>query len=378
MEAILLIGHGSRVSEGNEELLRFAESVKEQAQGKWVETCFLEFASPNIPQGIARCIEAGATRVVLVPIILFGAGHSKIHIPAEIDHAKLKYPSVEFAYGRPIGIHQKVLDILSTRLSEAGYKNDLPEGERDPVTAVLLLGRGSSDGDANSDFLKMSRLLWEQVPVKWVESSFIGVTEPTFSDGLERCKLLGAKKIYILPYFLFTGVLIKRIEELTEEFAQLNPHIQVKLAGYFGFHPGLIDLLLDRVEEAFVGRAVMNCDMCKYRKIAAEGLEHHHHHDDHDHGHGHGHDHHHDEHDRSHDHHNHDHYDHNHNHNHDEHSHDHNYNHDHCHDHNHDHSHDHHDDHHHDDLDHHKHDDDHKHEQHDREEHAEKNKETAS
>ncbi|GGG13901.1 sirohydrochlorin chelatase [Paenibacillus abyssi] len=307
MEAILLIGHGSRDQEGNEEMLRFAESVKAHANGKWVETCFLELASPNIPQGIAHCVEAGATRIVLIPIILFAAGHSKIHIPLEIDRAKAKYPHVIFAYGQPIGIHQKVLDILTSRLTEAGYSDNMQASERNPDTAVLLLGRGSSDADANSNFLKMARLLWEQLPVKWVESSFIGVTEPSYSEGLERCKLLGAKNIYVLPYFLFTGVLIKRIEIMTAEFAEAHPDINVELAGYFGFHPSLVQLLLDRVDEALEGRALMNCDMCKYRLEAADAHHHHHHdhdhHEHHDHGHNHSEQHHtHDDHDHDHDH----------------------------------------------------------------------------
>ena len=255
--------------------------------------------------------------MVLVPIILFAAGHAKLHIPDAIDHAKRKYPNVQFVYGRPIGVHQKVINILKSRLAEAGYTAGLEANARDQQTAVLLLGRGSSDGDANSDFYKMARMFWEQVPVKWAESSFIGVTEPSFEDGLERCLQLGAKRIYVLPYFLFTGVLIKRIEQMVAEFALLHADHEVVLANYFGFHPELAELLLDRVEEASEGRAFMNCDMCKYRLDAAVHMEHHHHHDDddHDHGHGHhehhGHDHNHKVHEYNHEH-NHDHNDHNH------------------------------------------------------------------
>jgi sirohydrochlorin cobaltochelatase len=295
MEAILLVGHGSRDAEGNEELIRFAESVRVQVPDRFVETCFLELAKPTIGQGIAACVAAGAARVVLVPIILFAAGHAKIHIPVEIDRAKQKYPNVSFAYGRPIGIHQKVLDILQARLTETGYEPVLKAGARDQETAVLLLGRGSSDADANSDFSKVTRLLWERLPVKWVENCFIGVTEPSFEDGLERCKRLGAKNIYVLPYFLFTGVLIKRIEQMTADFAAAHPTVNVELAGYFGLHPQLVALLLDRVAEAAEGRAFMNCDMCKYRLEAAAAHDHHHHHD-------HDHDHHHHDHDHDHDH----------------------------------------------------------------------------
>ncbi|AHV96710.1 sirohydrochlorin chelatase [Paenibacillus sabinae] len=310
MDAILLVGHGSRDPEGNEELLQFADKVRQAAPQYKIETCFLEFVQPDIARGIANCVEQGAARVVVIPIMLFAAGHAKIHIPFEIDRAKKLYPAVEFVYGRPIGVHQKVMEILTSRMASAGFKTGIPvlpieQGLREPDTAVLLIGRGSSDGDANGDFFKMTRLLWEQLPVKWVENCFIGVTEPTFEDGLERVLRLGAKKIFVLPYFLFTGILIKRIEEMTAEFAALHPDITVELAGYFGFHPKLVEALLDRVAEAVEGQAYMNCDMCQYRLAA--GHEHHHHHHDHDHGHdhhhGHGHNH---DHGHDHDHHHHD------------------------------------------------------------------------
>ncbi|NGM83139.1 sirohydrochlorin chelatase [Paenibacillus sp. 7124] len=339
MDAILLVGHGSRDPEGNEELLQFADTVRLAAPQYKIETCFLEFVQPDIARGIANCVEQGASRVVVIPVMLFAAGHAKIHIPFEIDRAKKLYPAVEFVYGRPIGVHQKVMEILTSRMASAGFKTGSPvlpieHGLREPETAVLLIGRGSSDGDANGDFFKMTRLLWEQLPVKWVENCFIGVTEPTFEDGLERVLRLGAKKIFVLPYFLFTGILIKRIEEMTAKFAAQHPGIDVELAGYFGFHPKLVEALLDRVVEAVEGQAFMNCDMCQYRLAA--GHEHHHHHHDHDHGHDHHH------------------------------GHDHGHDHHHGHDHDHDHGHDHHHDHGHDlddrhDHDHHHHDHDHHH-----------------
>lgn len=239
MEAILLVGHGSRDPEGNAELLEFVEKVREREPGLRIEACFLELTKPTIQDGISKCVAMGASKVVLVPVILLAAGHAKIHIPHEIDQARHLYPQVEFAYGRPIGLHDKVLSILRSRLAEAGVEMQAskavesmasielgcgvaPEQARDKDTAVLVLGRGSSDADSNGELFKITRFLWEQVPVKYVEASFIGVTEPSYSEGLERCLRLGAKRIVVLPYFLFTGVLIKRIEEITAVFAAAN------------------------------------------------------------------------------------------------------------------------------------------------------------
>lgn len=232
MNSVLFVGHGSRDPEGNEEVRAFVASVAGMLGEPIVETCFLEFESPAIAQGIQTCVDRGATRVAVVPITLFAAGHAKLHIPAAIDEAKLKHPGIRFTYGRSIGVHELALDILASRIAEAGIR--MEEDAED--TALLLIGRGSSDADANSDLFKISRLLWERMKVKWVETAFIGVTAPRADEGVERCVKLGAKRIVMLPYFLFTGVLIKRLELMKDEFAGKYPEHTFVLADYFGFH----------------------------------------------------------------------------------------------------------------------------------------------
>lgn len=289
MKAVLLVGHGSRDSEGNEQVRQTIEELKPQIDSNLlVETCFLEFERPTIDQGIQTCIEKGATSVFVIPLMLLAAGHSKIHIPAAIDEAKQKYPHVSFTYGRPFGIHEETIEICKSRLEEVGEKID----EEDPDTGVILLGRGGSDPDANSDLYKITRLLWEKLNYKFVEPAFMGVTDPLIKEGVERCVKLGAKRIVILPYFLFTGILIKRLENMIEEFEQEHPGIEFKLAGYFGFHSRLKTIINDRIQEALLGEVKMNCDTCIYRIEAMEHIDHHHHHD-HDHGHHHHHHHHH-------------------------------------------------------------------------------------
>src|SRR5665647_3193867 len=100
MDAVLFVGHGSKDAEGNEEIRQFVGAIAKELQGPMVETCFLEFEKPNIRQGIDQCVAKGATRIAVVPITLFSAGHAKIHIPAAIDEAKLRHPSITFNYGR--------------------------------------------------------------------------------------------------------------------------------------------------------------------------------------------------------------------------------------------------------------------------------------
>jgi precorrin-3B C17-methyltransferase len=324
MRTVLLVGHGSRIQAGNDELLQFTSQLAARKPELKFETCFIELASPSIAGGIAKCVEDGATQIYIVPIILFAAGHSKLDIPLAIDEAKLKYPEVEFVYGRPLGVQERAVDIVLDRIREAEWLSasvkhsneaeslacsvdqsneagaadlSLQEAEarttsaaEDKDTIVLLMGRGGSDPDANSDFYKLGRLLWERTSYQSVESCFIAITKPSLPDGLERCLALGARKIIVVPYLLFTGVLMKQFAEMVSHFAAEHPEIEVQLGRQLGTHPLLVDMLTERIEETMEGQSFSNCDNCKYRDEAALHHHHHHHHGEIGHGH-HGHEH---------------------------------------------------------------------------------------
>lgn len=317
MRTVLLVGHGSRIQAGNDELLQFTSQLAARKPELKFETCFIELASPSIAGGIAKCVAEGATQIYIVPIILFAAGHSKLDIPLAIDEAKLKYPGIEFVYGRPLGVQERAVDIVLDRIREAeplsasvkhrneadslavsvNHSNEAGAADltlqearttsaaEDKDTIVLLMGRGGSDPDANSDFYKLGRLLWERTSYKSVESCFIAIAKPSLPDGLERCVALGARKIIVVPYLLFSGVLMKQFAEMVSHFAAEHPEIEVQLGRQLGTHPLLVDMLTERIEETMEGQSFSNCDKCKYRDEAALH-HHHHHHGEGEHGHG--------------------------------------------------------------------------------------------
>ncbi|MEK3936134.1 sirohydrochlorin chelatase [Sporosarcina sp. FSL W7-1349] len=288
MQAILFVGHGSKDPNGNKEILQFVDQIRPRFSEPIIETCYLEFAQPDISRGIDRCIERGATSVSLVPMMFLAAGHSKLHIPAAIDEAKVKYPTVTFNYGRPVGIHNRIIDMLENCLREQGLTNETEDA------IILLIGRGSSDPDANSDLYKIGRLLSERFDHLTVESAFIGVTKPTVEDGVARAVTLGAKQVFLVPYLFFTGVLMNRMHDKLAALKEQYPAHQLQMTDYFGFRDEVKDVFQDRVEEALLGAAKLNCDVCEFRLHALEHMDvHHHHHHDHDHDHDHHHHHHH-------------------------------------------------------------------------------------
>lgn len=290
-EITLFIGHGSRDTDGNQEFLEFVDKIRPRAPEQHFEACFLELTTPTIADGIDACVQQGAERIVVVPIILLAASHVKLEIPESLDAARKKYPNVEIVYGRNIGLHEQIIDLLTDRFQEqvaTFTKETIHE------TAIVLMGRGSSDPDANGDLYKLARQVWERTGVLTVEVCFTGITFPSLSDGIHRALSLGATRVVVVPYFLFTGVLIKRMEGILQEINARHPSVPMYMAEYFGMHSRLVDIVLDRREEALQGQAFMNCDLCKYRKLVSHEHSHdhgdkdtHHHDDGDDHNHGH-------------------------------------------------------------------------------------------
>ncbi len=268
-DVVLLVGHGSREQSGNDEFLKFCDAITPRLGPERIETCFIELTTPLVPESLDRCVALGARRVIVLPVILLAAGHVKVELPHELDEAKERHPGVEFLYGRHIGLDPLVIEVMRERLAEVERETEWPPEE----TAILVVGRGSSDPDANSELYKLARLVWESRRYPWAESCFIGVTSPSLPEGLARCARLGARRIIAVPYFLFTGVLIPRIHRIVGEFMAAHAGIEVRVSDYLNGHPKLIAVLQDRKREAIRGEARMNCALCKYR-VQMPGHEH--------------------------------------------------------------------------------------------------------
>jgi sirohydrochlorin cobaltochelatase len=263
--ALLIVGHGSRDPRGAEEFQELVSLVRARAPMP-VEGGFIELSRPPISECVNNLRERGAREVSAVPLMLLAAGHAKDDVPATLVREKLTHPDLDFHYGRALGIRPELLELMDERISAV-----VPEEEREG-TAVLIVGRGSSDPDANSDLAKMARLFFEGRPYPLVETAFVSLAPPSVPEALERCRRLGAPRAAVFSYFLFTGVLEERIREQSRNFAEDNPEVEVRYAGYFGPDARVAALVMERYRESFEGDIRMNCDVCVHR-VALPGFE---------------------------------------------------------------------------------------------------------
>jgi sirohydrochlorin cobaltochelatase len=288
--ALLIVGHGSRDPRGAKEFHELLELMRGRNPHLPIEGGFIELSRPPISECVDRLAEDGARNVAAVPLMLLAAGHAKDDIPATLVREKMSHPQMTFQYGRALGIRPELLELMEERVSAV-----VPEDEKEE-TAVLVVGRGSSDPDANSDLSKIARLFYEGHPYPVVEGAYVSMTPPSVATGLDRCRRLGARRVVVFSHFLFTGVLEERIRKHSEAFAAEHPDLEVRYAGYFGPDERVADLLLERYAEAVEGDIRMNCDVCVHR-VALPGFEEkvgapatpHYHPDEHGHDHFHGH-----------------------------------------------------------------------------------------
>ncbi|HKX07676.1 MAG TPA: sirohydrochlorin chelatase [Stellaceae bacterium] len=309
--AIMLCGHGSRDDGAIREFERLAGALKVRLPVHAVEVGYLEFARPVIREGLDALKRRGARRIIAVPGMLFAAAHVKNDLPWEINSFAAANPEIEVRFGRELAIEPKLLRAAADRIAEAETSAG-PAVPRDQ-TLLVVVGRGTNDPDANSNIAKVARFLWEGMGFGWAETAFSGVAHPRVEPALRRALKLGFARIIVFPYFLFTGVLVKRIYDETDRVAADHPEIQFLKAPYLNDHPLVLDCFAERIDETAAGTPAMNCQLCKYREqiigyetaagapqeghhhhvsgIGTDGDHHHHHHGEHGQDHHHDHDH---------------------------------------------------------------------------------------
>lgn len=302
---VMICGHGSRDEDAVREFKVLSEALIERYPDMPVEYGYLEFATPIIKEGLAKLTEAGVTDVLAVPAMLFAAGHAKNDIPSVLNRYQAEHKELNIHYGSELGLDTKMTRAAGERIQEALADN--PSNIDTTDTLLMVVGRGSSDPDANSNVSKLTRQVWEGLGFGWAETCYSGVTFPLVEPGLEHATRLGFKRIIVFPYFLFTGVLVKRIYDHTDLVAARHPEIDFVKAGYLNDHPLVLDTLAERVSDILSGDNNMNCQQCKYRdqvlgfedQVGLAQESHHHHVEGigtgdghtHDHGHHHSHDH---------------------------------------------------------------------------------------
>ena len=261
--AILLIGHGTRRAAGVAEFHHLAQQLQQALPDRVCQTAFLELVEPSVPTALETLRRQGFQRITALPALLMAAGHVKNDLPVMLNAFQAKYPEMRVTFGADLGIHPHLLQVARERIeaSEAAFGFDYERRD----TLLLVIGRGSSDPDANSNISKITRMLWEGMGFGWAETAYTAVAAPLMADALERTHRLGLQRVIVFPYLLFTGRLVEQVQAAVADYQRQHPDVQAVVAPYLNAHPLVVATFVERLAEAEAGAAQMNCQFCPYR-----------------------------------------------------------------------------------------------------------------
>ena len=288
--AVLLIGHGTRLAAGVAEFRALADQLQQALPDRACLAGFLELVEPDLPEALEQLRREGFRRVTALPALLMAAGHVKNDIPAILNAFQAEHPGMSIAFGADLGIHPNLLQVARERIESVESAFGPDYDRRD--TLLVVIGRGSSDPDANSNISKITRMLWEGMGFGWAETAYTAVAAPLMAEALERTHRLGFQRLVVFPYLLFTGRLVEQVRATVAAYQALHPEVQAVVAPYLNAHPLVVATFLERLTEVEHGDAHMNCQFCPYRTpiVGREDWRgtpqtgHGHDHDDHDHG----------------------------------------------------------------------------------------------
>jgi sirohydrochlorin ferrochelatase len=114
MKGLLLIAHGSRRQQSNDEVIKLADKLKANsaAQYEIIHAGFLELADPSIPEGIKKCVDDGATSIVVLPYFLNSGRHVIEDIPNFVKESQRDYPDIDIKIAAHLGASNMIMDLL--------------------------------------------------------------------------------------------------------------------------------------------------------------------------------------------------------------------------------------------------------------------------
>jgi sirohydrochlorin ferrochelatase len=137
-EAIILLGHGSRVPDAGKHMEQVAEGLKRKYGYHIVEICYMSRLGPHFPETLEKCVEQGATDVMVIPYFLHDGLHLVLDIPEMMQELAQKYPGVKVVLGKNLGFDDVLVDLVERRIVDSAGCCDvrdlsLPPRKKYPV-----------------------------------------------------------------------------------------------------------------------------------------------------------------------------------------------------------------------------------------------------
>lgn len=263
---VLFVGHGTRSVRGTQDFLTLAERLAASLPEFCVEPAFLELQSPDIAEGVRRLIENGVDRLLVLPLLLFSAGHAKEDVPDAVakaldalmsdglSRAGELYSRCAISWNQAphLGCHPSLLELTCRRIATA-----MPTGLLEPGSAVdsgrpvpqissqwqedtclVMLGRGSRDPSATQEMHAYAAETAKMMGFRHHRVGFVAMAQPSMTSVLGDLAGHTFRNLVVVPHLLFDGDLLGQIQGQLEQLQAETPDKDWFRAGILGHDVG--------------------------------------------------------------------------------------------------------------------------------------------
>jgi len=243
-EALVLIGHGSRLARANEELREVASMVRESGAYDDVRAAFLGNDEPDIPGALTECVSGGAERIIAMPYFLFEAGHVKKDIPQAIARWAHGYDAAEVRIVPHLGTDDRLIRCVLDRADAAAAS--ATKMKRVRRRHLVLVARGSSDPGLESGLEQAAMRAGVMGSFTRVSYAFTDIRTPKYDEEARRAiEEDGAKAVVLQPFALFSGEPSRALRTLAPKL-QKETGVPVASGEAIGAEPRMVALVIER------------------------------------------------------------------------------------------------------------------------------------
>ncbi|PTF76456.1 sirohydrochlorin ferrochelatase [Staphylococcus chromogenes] len=235
MRKTILVVHGMRKGKLNETLLHFIDQTFEDIDVDY-EVAFLESETIQLDEVIQKTVNAGYTRIHLVPLLLFTASHYYEDIEAIYHDFQQQNPNVQFVLANPLGTHPKMADWVADQMQ--AYQNDIDKG-----TGIVILAHGNAR--FNEPDLALTEICDKLSTVEHPCYPSMVYGELEFTKTLPKIAKKHPK-LLIIPFFFYDGYLVNKTKQRIEVLNLRNTFI---FTTAINFHPVLKEIVQIRIAE---------------------------------------------------------------------------------------------------------------------------------
>lgn len=232
--ALVALAHGSRDRRSARTVRDIVAATRKVRPDLCIEVAFLDHSAPDLPSVVTELSEAGHPEIVVVPLFLTSAYHSRVDAPAAVAEAAGRLPHVRVLLADPIGTEPSLLTAIDDRLSSA-----LRFTRTRQPDALVLASAGSSDARANLAISTLAQQWGERHRLP-ASVAFASTTAPSAAEAVDRWFRLGCRRVAVGSLFIAPGTLLDRVQHQAVQAGA------VAVSQPLGAHAELSRVLVDR------------------------------------------------------------------------------------------------------------------------------------